>query len=356
MPTGTDIRAAAREAGLRYVTDVAPGLRRQKKGSNFRYLNLRRRPVKDEQTLRRIRSLAIPPAWMDVWICQDARGHLQATGRDARGRKQYRYHPLWRLLRDRTKYDKLLSFSLVLPGIRKRIDHDEKREGLPREKVLAAVVRLLDLAHMRVGNEEYARLNHSFGLTTLRDKHVEVLGSHMRFRFRGKSGQHQDIDIADARLARIVRRCEELPGHELFQYVTREGDIHDIHSDDVNEYLKEITKDDVTAKDFRTWGGTVHAAIALYEAGDARTETDAKKHVAAAIRDVARLLGNRPATCRKYYIDPRVIEAYLDRSLAPVLHRHLNGKRAQRAHGLKPEERAVVELLTDAGAPKKRRK
>lgn len=330
--------------GLRYSTDASPGITRKKRGKTFVYVTPRGTVLKQPGELSRIKSLVIPPAWTDVWICPHPKGHIQATGRDARGRKQYRYHPLWRLMRDRTKYDRLLKFSEVLPKLRIQIEKDLKKTGLPREKVLAAVLRLLDTTHMRVGNEEYARDNHSFGLTTLLDKHVHIHGDIVRLTFRGKSGQMQDVGVRDTRLARTIKRCEEMPGHELFQYITREGEAHDVHSDHVNEYIRDIAGDDFSAKDFRTWGGTIHAAIALYEGGEFSSETKAKQLILEAVRSTAKTLGNKPATCRKYYIDPRVISAFLDGSLQPLLQRFI-GKKKGPAHSLHPQEQAVAILL-----------
>ena len=257
---------AAQQAGLRWMCDDVPGIRRVRAGKGFRYVGADGKAVRDAATLARIRKLVIPPAWRDVWICPSPDGHVQATGRDARGRKQYRYHDQWRQKRDETKYDKMLLFGLALPKIRARVDEDLALPGLPRDKVLATVVRLLETTLIRVGNEEYARANGSFGLTTLRSRHVDVAGSTIRFHFRGKSGKRHRVAVHDRRLARIIRRCQDLPGHELFQYVDDDGALHPIDSQDVNDYLKEITHQDITAKDFRTWNGTVLAAAALREA------------------------------------------------------------------------------------------
>jgi DNA topoisomerase-1 len=273
-------------------------------------------PLRD---LTRIRSLVIPPAWTEVWICQDPRGHLQATGRDARGRKQYRYHPRWREVRDGDKYGRLPEFGRALPAIRRRIGRDLARPGLPREKVLAAVVKLLETTFIRVGNDEYARQNRSFGLTTMRDGHVRISGSKVKFIFRGKSGVQHALELNDRRLARIVRQCRDLPGQELFQYLDDSGAVVDIGSDDVNAYLKEITGTDFTSKDFRTWAGTVLAAKLLCGAEPCSSATALKKSVAAAIDQVAKQLGNTRAVCRKCYVHPAVIDAYLDGTITRAM-------------------------------------
>jgi DNA topoisomerase-1 len=310
---------AARAAGLRYVTDAQPGIARLRSGSGFRYLGPGGRAIKDKQTLARIRKLAIPPAWEDVWICTRDDGHLQATGRDARKRKQYRYHARWREVRDETKYGRMLAFSRALPRIRRRVNQDLGLTGLPRDKVLATVVRLLEITRIRVGNEEYARENASFGLTTLRTRQVRVRGSTMSFRFRGKSGVHHSVALSDARLARIVRRMRDLPGYELFQYVDESGETRAVDSGDVNDYLKEIAGEEFTSKDFRTWAGTVLAAEAFRELGE--------NQLTEAIAQVARRLGNTPAVCRKCYIHPAVIDSYVEGRLAATM----NGARVERA-------------------------
>ncbi|HVM45820.1 MAG TPA: DNA topoisomerase IB, partial [Candidatus Thermoplasmatota archaeon] len=295
--------AAAKAAGLRYVSDAQPGIERVKRGSGFAYLR-DGKPVRDEETLARIRKLAIPPAWTDVWICPSENGHLQATGRDARGRKQYRYHPKWRELRDEAKYHRVLAFGRALPKIRARAARDLRREGLPREKVLAAIVHLLDTTFMRVGNDEYRRSNGSHGLTTLQDHHARIGRGKVVFAFRGKAGKEHSIEVEDARLARIVKHCQDLPGQELFQYLDEEGEVRDVGSADVNEYLRDITGEDFTAKDFRTWAGTVLAAVALQEVATYETKAEAKRNVTAAIERVAKRLGNTPAVCRKCYVHP----------------------------------------------------
>ncbi|MCU1280219.1 MAG: topoisomerase, partial [bacterium] len=310
---------AAEDAGLRWIGDDAPGLRRRRAGKSFRYLDSDGKRVREERTLARIQKLAIPPAWTDVWICTSPNGHLQATGRDARGRKQYRYHARWREKRDETKYDKMLLFGLALQGIRARVEKDLKRPGLPREKVLATVVRLLETTLIRVGNEEYARANRSFGLTTLRNRHVDVDGAELRFEFRGKSGIKHTVAVQDRRLARVVRRCQDLPGHELFQYVDDDGQRRPIDSQDVNDYLKSITGQDITAKDFRTWNGTVLAAEALRAATRSGPRGRSARVVTRCIDTVAQRLGNTKTVCRKCYVHPAVIDAYLDGTLDRAL-------------------------------------
>ena len=303
---------AAEDAGLRYVSDDQPGFSRQPKGEEFEYFDAKGKPIRDEQRLLRIKRLAIPPAWRDVWICPSPNGHIQATGRDDRRRKQYRYHERWREIRDENKYDRLISFGKALPKIRRRVKKDLALSGLPREKVLATIVQLLERSLIRVGNEEYARENKSFGLTTMQDRHVDVKGSKLRFRFRGKSGRQHEVDVTDRRVAKIVLKLQDLPGQDLFQYVDDEGDPHNITSQDVNEYLHEITGEDFTAKDFRTWAGTVLAAIALSAAGEFETKKQAKANIKNAIEAVAKILGNTSAICRQCYIHPIVLETYLN--------------------------------------------
>ncbi|HEX9236136.1 MAG TPA: DNA topoisomerase IB [Actinomycetota bacterium] len=336
--------ASAREAGLRYVSDARPGIRRKRSGRGLAYLAPDGRRVEDPATLARIGSLAVPPAWTDVWICPDPRGHLQATGRDARGRKQYRYHPKWREVRDENKYHRLIAFGLSLPTIRERVDRDLARPGLPREKVLAAVVRLLESTLIRVGNEEYARDNRSFGLTTLRDRHAEVNGGSIEFRFRGKGGRPHRVGVHDPRVARVVKRSQELPGQQLLQYVDDDGEVQDIDSDDVNEYLREITGQDFSAKDFRTWAGTVAAAWALQEFEQFDSEAQAKRNIVRAIERVAERLGNTPAVCRKCYVHPGILEAYTDGSMVRALRRR-SAAMAEEPNGLDSEESAVLALL-----------
>ncbi|MDP9122951.1 MAG: DNA topoisomerase IB [Acidobacteriota bacterium] len=315
----TDPVASARAAGLRYVTDDAPGIRRRRSGKGFTYLDPQGKVIRDPRERRRIDTLAIPPAWTGVWICPRSNGHLQATGRDARGRKQHRYHPDWRAVRDQTKFSRMVAFGEALPGIRGRVEADLRRPGLPREKVLAAVVRLLETTLIRIGNKEYAKQNRSFGLTTLRNRHVDISGAKVRFEFRGKSGKEHSVEIQDRRLARVIKQCRDLPGHELFQYLDEEGARQTISSDDVNEYLREATGEEFSAKDFRTWGGTVLALAALAEAECGDSEREAQKAVVEAVKRVSQELGNRPAVCRKYYVHPAVIEAFLSGRLPAAL-------------------------------------
>jgi len=335
---------SAKAAGLRYVSDNTPGIRRRRVGRGLAYLAPDGAPVRNPAVLRRIRALAIPPAWRDVWISALARGHLQAVGRDARGRKQYRYHARWRSVRDESKYARLLAFGAALPAIREQVDRDLARPGLPRDKVLATVVRLLETTFIRVGNEEYARANGSFGLTTLRGHHVDVSGSTLRFEFRGKGGKRVSVDVTDRRLARIVKRCQELPGQELFQYVDADGTRQIIDSANVNAYLREIAGEEFTAKDFRTWAGTVLAALALQEIRACDSITQAKRNIVGAVESVSRQLGNTPAICRRSYVHPGVIEAYLEGTvLGPLTKRVV--RRLDARPGLRPEEAAVVALL-----------
>ncbi len=304
--------ASAREAGLAYVSDARAGIRRKRLKEGFRYIDVHDKVVRDQAVLDRIRMLAIPPAWEDVWICSSANGHLQATGWDVRGRKQYRYHARWRAVRDENKFGRLVDFAHALPAIRRRVATDLRLPGLPRDKVLAAVVRLLETTFIRVGNERYAKENGSFGLTTMRNRHVRLRGEHIAFEFRGKSGVQHRIELEDARLARIIRRCRDLPGYELFQYIDDDGDIHSIESSDVNAYLKAITGEDYTAKDFRTWAGTVLAVLALCRAECPRSDTHARSVLKNAIGDVAEQLGNTVAVCRKCYIHPRVLDLFME--------------------------------------------
>jgi DNA topoisomerase I len=339
--------ATAREAGLRWVSDQSPGIRRRREGGSFVYTEPDGRTVDDEKTLDRIRRLAIPPAWTDVWISPIANGHIQATGRDARGRKQYRcrYHQRWRSVRDADKYGRLIEFARVLPRIRRRVRRDLRRRGHPREKVLATVVQLLETTMMRVGNEEYARENRSFGLTTLRNRHVKVRGTQLRFVFRGKSGKDHEITIRDRRLAAVVRRCEELPGQRLFQYIDEDGDRRTIDSSDVNEYIREASGGDFTAKDFRTWAGTVLAARALQEMEKVDSETQAKRNVVGAIERVAERLGNTRSVCRKCYVHPAIVDSYMDGSMLEVLQSRAEHEMRTSLRRLAPEEAAVLALL-----------
>jgi DNA topoisomerase-1 len=342
-----DLSSVAREVGLRYVSDAQPGIRRKGAGSGFRYVDAKGNAVNDEAVLARIKSLAIPPAWTEIWICPWANGHIQATGRDARGRKQYRYHPRWRDVRDEAKYERMLNFARALPGIRKTVDAALKQPGLPREKILATIVYLLQATMMRIGNEEYARHNKSFGLTTLRDRHARIDGGEVEFRFRGKSGVQHAVRVDDPRLARIIRASRDLPGQELFQYIDDDGVQRSVDSADVNDYLREITGEDFTAKDFRTWSGTVLAALALQEYEKFDSEAQAKKNVVRAIESVAERLGNTPAVCRKCYVHPAVIESYLDGTMVEALRQRARQELTEDLHALQPEEAAVVALLQE---------
>jgi DNA topoisomerase-1 len=333
---------AVRAAHLRYVHDDMPGITRHGSARRFRYLAPDGTPIKDQATLDRIRALGIPPAYRDVWICPLENGHLQATGKDARGRKQYRYHPAWRAVRDAAKYDRMLAFGEALPTIRARVDADLALRGMPREKVLATIVYLLEKTAIRVGNDEYAHSNESYGLTTMLNRHVHIAGSTLRFRFEGKSGKRHDIALSDRHVARIVRACQELPGQALFQYLDANGETHHVHSDDVNAYLKEITGQEFTAKDFRTWAGTLACALCLAEAEAASSTTHSKRIVAEAIKKVAQHLGNTPAICRKCYVHPAVIQAFESGVLAL----------ARRSTGTTPlptdlsmDEQAVLDFL-----------
>jgi DNA topoisomerase-1 len=345
-PEAQDAAEAAEVAGLRYVSDSMPGISRRRAGKGFSYSTPDGRTLRDPRILARIRALAIPPAYTDVWICPDPNGHIQATGRDARGRKQYRYHPRWREVRDETKFGRMLAFSEVLPAIRKRVEADLARPGLSREKLLATVVRLLECTGIRVGNDEYAKANRSFGLTTLRDQHVEVSGSTMRFQFRSKGGKTHSVALSDRRLARIVGHCQSLPGETLFQYVDDEGKQQTIGSGDVNDYLRELSGQEFTAKDFRTWSGTILAVAALRELGPATGEREAKSAILKAIDSVAEQLNNTRAVCRKYYVHPAVFETYTAGSMLDTL---ANGNRTAAASGLSEEERGVVRLLMRTG-------
>ncbi len=337
----------AKTAGLRYVNDTMPGIHRKRAGKHFSYIGLDGKPIHDKDELQRIRSLGIPPAWTNVWICPKPNGHIQATGRDARGRKQYRYHPRWREVRDETKYTRMIAFGESFPALRERVTHDLALPGLPHEKVLAAVVWLLDMTAIRVGNEEYARENGSYGLTTMRNRHVNIAGSNIRFHFRGKSGKEHTVTVRNRRLATIIRRCQDLPGHELFQYIDDDGERRTIESSDVNDYLQEVTGQNFTAKDFRTWSGTVLATDTLQELGEFETQTEAKKNVAQAIKAAAEHLGNTPTICRKCYVHPEIINAYMDDALLSSL-RQEHGKVAEDAlHGLRPDEMAVLTFLKE---------
>lgn len=341
----SDPEDTAKEAGLRYVHDSMPGIRRERSGGAFRYIGVDGALVEDEQVLARIKSLAIPPAWADVWISPTSRGHIQATGRDEKGRKQYRYHPQWRAVRDEVKYARMIAFAEALPHLRAQVEADLSLVGLQRAKVLATVVRLLDETDIRVGNEEYARENESFGLTTLRNRHVEVVGSTLRFQFRGKSGKQHSVEVRDQRVARIVKRCQELPGHELFQYLDDEGNRQTIESADVNAYLRQMTGQDFTAKDFRTWAGTVVAAQSLRALGPFSSQLQAKHNVVEAVKAASERLGNTPSICRKCYVHPAVIDSYTSGALLSVAAGRAERRLTEGRNGLKPDEAMVLALL-----------
>jgi DNA topoisomerase-1 len=333
---------SARAAGLKYLNNTRRGIRRVRTGKGFRYVGPTGRPVTDEPTLARIKKLAVPPAWTDVWIACDSHAHLQATGYDARGRKQYRYHARWREVRHQTKYDRMVPFARALPNLRRRVSTDLRDAQLSKNKVLAAVVELLGKTFVRVGNSEYARTNKSFGLTTLQDGHVKVRGAEVRLQFRGKSGIRQSITFSDARLARIVKKCQDLPGQELFQYIDAEGHRRKITSADVNAYLKAATGAEFTAKDFRTWAGTLLAAVALRDAPRETSARKCKSVISRAIERVASHLGNTPTVCRTCYIHPYVIESYADGTLPAKL-----ASARRRVRGLSPDENAVLGLLEE---------
>jgi len=350
-----DPQASAEEAGLRYVTDDAPGVTRRRAGRGWTYRDPDGARITDEKRIAWFNRLAIPPAWTEVWICPVRRGHLQATGRDAKGRKVYRYHPRWRDVREEAKYGRMLAFARALPAIRQRVEADLARPGLPREKVLAAVVALLERTRIRVGNEEYARDNRSFGLTTLRDRHARIKGGRMTFAFKGKGGKDHEVELADRRLARIVARCQDLPGQQLFQYVDDEGERRGVASEDVNAYLREITGEDFTAKDFRTWAGTVLAAMALQEFRAFDSAAEAKKNVVRAIEAVAEKLGNTPAVSKASYVHPQVIDAYLEGDLLREAREEAERKLTDELADLTSEEAAVFALLRQRLAEEERR-
>lgn len=340
-----DPKEAAAGAGLVYVSDDKPGIRRQKRGKGFRYLGPDGRSVGDADTLQRIRKLAIPPAYTEVWICLRADGHIQATGRDAKGRKQYRYHPRFREIRESTKYERMLDFAEGLPTLRSHVDKHMSLRGLPREKVLATVVHLLETTVIRVGNADYARQNKSYGLTTLRDRHVKVEGAQLKFQFKGKSGKTWRLSVKDRRVARIVKASQDLPGQHLFQYLDEDGAQREVTSGDINAYLREVSGKDITAKDFRTWNGTVLAALALSEYEKVDSEAAAKRNVRAAIEAVAARLGNTPTICRKCYIHPEIIEAYLSEALTVELRQRVDEELRDKVADLRPEEAVVLAFL-----------
>lgn len=340
-----DPAEAAEAAGLRYVTDASPGIRRRRRGKHFSYLSPEGKVIQNAAELERIKALKIPPAWKDVWICPSKQGHLQATGRDSKGRKQYRYHDRWREARDATKYDHLILFGESLPTLRQRVDEDLDDSGLPHTRVLATIVRLLDITLIRVGNEEYVQSNDSYGLTTLRNRHASIKGDAIHLHFRGKRGKEHTIDVEDRELARIVKRCRELPGHELFQYLDGDGEIRAIDSSEVNEYLRALTGQPFTAKDFRTWGGSVLVLHTLREIGGYSSETEAKKHVTQAIKATSAHLGNTPAICRKCYVHPGLLSAYMDGSLLAYTQEHPRLVKQGKPWELHPDEAVLLGFL-----------
>lgn len=345
--TVVEPREAAEEAGLRYVHDDEPGISRRKRGKGFAYRLPDGTLITDRKERERLNALAVPPAYTDVWICTDPDGHLQATGRDAKGRKQYRYHPRFREVREATKYEHMLDFARRLPGIRATVDRHMRKRGLPREKVLATVVHLLETTMIRVGNDEYARANKSFGLTTLKDRHVDVSGGRLVFEFKGKSGKKWSLDYKDKRVARIVKASQDLPGQHLFQYEDEDGERREVTSTDVNDYLREIAGEGITAKDFRTWTGTVLAALALAEFEEFDSDAAAKKNVRAAIERVAARLGNTPAVCRKAYVHPEVIDSYLSKELKLEIGEEIDRELSEELEGLRPEEAVVLTFLRE---------
>lgn len=343
----TDPAESAKRAGLHYVRDDSPGIQRKRVGRGFSYFDVKGNRIRDRAQIERLKALVIPPAWRDVWICPSPKGHLQATGYDEKDRKQYRYHPDWRKVRDQVKFNRMIPFGQMLPVIRQETEAHLRRRGLPREKVLATVVRLLEATLIRVGNDQYAKENQSFGLTTMRDRHVEVSTTKVQFEFRGKRGIKHDIELSDRRLARIVKQCRDIPGYELFQYFDDNGDRQTVDSGEVNAYLQSITGEEFTAKDFRTWAGTVQTALALEELGSPESETATKKNVTQAIKVVAKQLGNRAATCRKYYVHPEIIQAYQDGTLLPTLEKRHDQKFESDSGHLRPEEYAVLLVLQE---------
>ena len=344
--SGEECEAAAKAAGLVYVSDEDPGITRKRSGKGWRYADAKGRTIKDYWERKRIDQIAVPPAYTDVWICPKANGHIQATGRDDRGRKQYRYHPKWTEARDTAKYERMVGFAQLLPALRERVAADMRRQGLPREKVAATLVALLEKTLIRVGNEDYAKENKSFGLTTLRNRHLDIEGSNLRFDFKGKSGKMWNLDLRDRRVAKVVRSIQELPGQQLFQYVDEDGKRQPISSSDVNDYLREITGQDVTAKDFRTWAGTVLASMALAEFEAVDSESRRKKNIKAAIESVAKRLGNTPTICRKCYVHPRVLDSYLDGTMLKSIKQEVEDELGDKAYALKSEEAAVLGLLS----------
>jgi DNA topoisomerase-1 len=340
-----DAQDAAASAGLVYVTDAAPGISRRRRGDKFTYWDARGKRIKDPRAIQRIQKLAVPPAYEDVWICADENGHIQATGRDAKGRKQYRYHAKFREVRDGTKYEHMLEFAAALPRLRAAIDRDMRRPGLPREKVLATVAKLLETTMIRVGNEDYAKQNESYGLTTLKNRHVAVDGAELKFAFKGKSGKQWRLRVKDRRVAKIVKMSQDLPGQHLFQYLDEAGARHDVSSGDVNAYLKDISGRAITAKDFRTWNGTVLAALALAEFEKFDSAAAAKRNIRAAIERVSARLGNTPTVCRKCYIHPEVLDSYLSEQLVLEAEEEVKRELSEDLATLRPEETLVLAFL-----------
>lgn len=343
--TIVDPKEAAQSAGLRYVSDARPGIRRSRAGKGFSYTRADGSRLSELDVLRRIKALAVPPAWTDVWICPFADGHIQATGRDAKGRKQYRYHARFREIRESTKYEHVVAFADALTSIREQVREHMALRGLPREKVLSTVVHLLETTLIRVGNDDYARQNNSYGLTTLKNRHVAIDGNEVRFRFTGKSGKQWSLRVRDRRVAKIIRACQELPGQELLQYVDEAGNCQYVTSTDVNTYLKEITGKDITAKDFRTWAGTVLAAMALKELESFDSAAQAKRNLRTAVEKVSARLGNTPTICRKCYIHPEVLNSYMDGNVVLELKSKAESELRGAIGSLKPEEAAVLALL-----------
>ncbi len=350
-PSPSQPSAAARAAGLRYIRDSTLGIGRRRCGKGFVYLDTDGRRIRDNDTIARIKQLIIPPAWADVWIAPFAHAHIQAIGRDDRGRKQYIYHPGWARIRNEAKFDRMIAFSEVLPRIRQRTERHLRKRDLTKEKVLATVVRLLDSTYVRIGNPQYAKQNDSFGLTTLRNRHVHVSDSKIHLEFRGKRGVEQQIDVRDKRLARIVRECMEIPGYTVFQYYDEAGKRQPVDSGDINDYLHDLSGGEFTAKDFRTWGGSLHALLALVEIGEAANKTQAKKNVVAAIKQAAKKLGNQPSACRKYYIHPVILDCYAEGELLSMAGRYMeqaqqDGK-PENLKGLEPEEWVMLRVLEE---------
>lgn len=332
---------SAEVAQLCYVSDINPGIKRVKAGKGFKYIDPKGKPINSKEELKRIRSLIIPPAWKDVWICLDPNGHLQATGRDAKGRKQYRYHFRWQKIRNELKFDKMMLFGQNLPNIRKKIQEDLNLSGIPKEKVLALVISIMSETLIRVGNIEYAEENETFGLSTMRNQHVEIKGNKIKFKFKGKSGKFHEIDYNNPKLSKLVKKCQELPGHDLFEYLDEQGNTHSISSGEINTYMCSITDQTFTAKDFRTWGGSVYAMQILQDFSSFENQTEAKKNLTDAIKIIAKKLGNTTSVCKKYYIHPKVVEAFLEGNLDSIIKK----SETKNVEGLKPEEIAFMYLL-----------